>query len=71
MGSQFVNLDLAKLADVADTFAFEGGEVGGDATGFEIDDTSEGFVEERTDRLDWEAAGFGLELGQRSRHLHL
>lgn len=38
--------NLAKLADVADALALEGAEVRCDAAVLEVDDTSEGLVEE-------------------------
>lgn len=60
MGGELVDLDFAEFADVAYAFVFEGVEVGGYAAGFEVDDAGEGFVEEGTDGLDGEGAGFGL-----------
>lgn len=60
MARQLVDLDLAELADVADALAAEGGEVGRDAGGFEVNDAREGLVEERADGRDGEVAGFGL-----------
>lgn len=44
--SQFVNLDLAKLADVADALALEGAKVGGDAGVLQIDHARKRLVEE-------------------------
>jgi hypothetical protein len=60
---ELVDLDLAKLADVADLLALEGTEVGGDAAVFQVDDAGERLVEERADRKDRVVAGFGLFLG--------
>jgi prephenate dehydratase len=57
---KFVDLDLAELADVANSFALESAEVGCDAAVLEIHNSGEGFVEETTDRLDREPTGFGL-----------
>jgi hypothetical protein len=58
--SEFVDLDLAELTDVADALALEGAEVGGDSRVLEVDDTGEGLVEEAADGEDGEVAGFGL-----------
>jgi hypothetical protein len=51
---------LSELANIANTLAFEGTEVGGDATVLEIDDSGERLVKERPDGQDWEVTGFGL-----------
>jgi hypothetical protein len=53
---------LAKLSNVSNPLALERLEVGRDAAGLEVHDTSEGLVEERTNRGDWEATSFGLTL---------
>jgi len=58
---EFVDLDLAKLADVANALALEGAEVGGDARVFEVDNTSEGFVKKTADGLDGEVSSLGGE----------
>jgi hypothetical protein len=58
---QFVELDLAEFADVADLLAFEGGEVGSDAGRGEVDDTGEGLIQEGSDRSHWEATSGGSE----------
>jgi len=51
---------LAKLANIADSFALEGAEIGRDARVFQVDDTGKGLIEEGTDGKNWEVAGFGL-----------
>lgn len=61
MRGEFVELDLAELADVADALAAKGGEVGRDARGGEVDDASERLVEEGADAGDGEAASGGGE----------
>lgn len=57
---ELVDLDLAKLANIADSLALEGAEVGGDARILEVDDAGEGFVEKTTDGLDGEVSSLGL-----------
>jgi len=57
---ELVDLDLAKLAYVADTFALEGAEVARDAGLFEIDYAGEGFVQEAANGEDGEIASLGL-----------
>lgn len=52
--------NLAELANVADLLALQGAEVFGDSAVLEVDDASEGLVEERTNRGDGEVAGLGL-----------
>ena len=49
MRSQFVDLNLAELADVTDALALEGAEVGGDARVLEVHDSGEWLVEETAD----------------------
>jgi hypothetical protein len=61
VGGEFVNLDFAKLAHVANALALEGAEVGGDARLLEINDTSEWFIKKAANRDDREATGLGLE----------
>lgn len=61
VGGEFVDLDLAKLAHVADTLALEGAKVGGDARLLEIDDASEWLVKQAANGDDREATGLGLE----------
>lgn len=63
---QLVDLDLAKLADIADAFALERAEVRGDAGRLEIHHAGEGFVEQAADGRDGEVAGFGLFSRRRS-----
>lgn len=58
---QFVNLDFAKLAHVANPLALEGAEVSGDARLLEVNDTGEWFVKQAADGDDREATGLGLE----------
>lgn len=60
MRGQLVDLDLAKLADIANLLALERAEVLGDAGVLEVDDAGEGLVEKRADGDDGEVAGFGL-----------
>lgn len=60
MRGQLIDLDLAELADVADTLALERPEVGGDSRVFEVDDAGEGFVQKAANREDREVAGFSL-----------
>jgi len=60
MRRELVDLYLAKFSHVTNLLAFEGAEIGGDAAGLEVDDTGKGFVEQRADGLNREAAGFGL-----------
>ncbi len=59
---ELVNLDLAELADVADALALERAEVGRDARLLEVDDASEGLVEEAANRGDGEVASLGLRI---------
>jgi len=59
VGSQLVNLDLAKLSNVADLLALEGAEVGVDAAALQVDDTSEWLVEQGADGEYWKITGFG------------
>lgn len=61
VGGEFVNLDLAKLAHVANSLALEGAEVSGDARLLEIDDASEWLIKQAANGGDREATGFGLE----------
>jgi len=65
MCSEFVELDLAKFADVADLLALEGGKVGSDAGRCQVHDTSERFIEKRANRLNRKAASGG---GERMDH---
>ena len=58
--SSLWKLYLSELADIADTLALEGAEVGGDTAVFEVDHSGEGFIEERSDRQDREVTSFGL-----------
>ncbi|KAI6764615.1 hypothetical protein HG531_012502 [Fusarium graminearum] len=58
---EFVNLDLAKLADIADALTLEGAEVGGDARVLEVDDSREGLVEKTADGLDREVSSLGSQ----------
>lgn len=51
---------LSELADIANTLALEGAEVGSNTAVLEIDDSSERLVEERPNGQDWEVTGFGL-----------
>jgi hypothetical protein len=60
--SKLVDLDLAKLSDIADLLALQGAEIGGDAAVLEVNDTSERLVEQRTNRQDREVTSFGLPL---------
>jgi hypothetical protein len=60
VGGQLVDLDLAEFADVADSLALEGLEVGGDPGRLEVDDTREGLIKKTADGRDWKATGFGL-----------
>lgn len=60
MRSELIDLNLAKLADVADTLALEGPKVGGDSGILEVDDAGEGFVQKAANREDREVTGFGL-----------
>lgn len=57
---ELVDLDLAKLADVADSLALERAEVGCDARILEVDNTGEGFVQETSDGEHGEVASLGL-----------
>lgn len=66
VAGEFVDLNLAEFADVADAFAFEGVEVGGDAAVFEVDDSGKWLVEEGADGRDGEATSFGLDCCQHS-----
>jgi hypothetical protein len=59
--SQLVKLDLSELANVADLLSLERGKVGCDAGGGQVNDTSEGLVEEGADGLDWEITSGGSE----------
>lgn len=59
---------LAELANVSDSLSLERLEVGGDATALQVDNTSEGLVEEGTDRGNGEAAGLGLWRSQWMMH---
>jgi hypothetical protein len=54
---------LSKFANIADAFALEGAEVGGDTAVLEINDARKRFIEERPDGQDWEVTGFGLPTG--------
>lgn len=62
MRSELIDLDLTKLADIANAFALESVEVGCDAGLFEVDNASEGLVEKGANGLDWKVAGFGLNV---------
>jgi hypothetical protein len=61
VGSEFVELNLSEFADVADLLALEGFEVSGDAGGGQVDNTSEGLVEERANGINRESTGGGGE----------
>lgn len=60
MRSELVDLDLAKLADVADALALERAEVSGDARVLQVDNAGEGLVEKAADGDDREVASLGL-----------
>lgn len=62
---QLVNLDLSKLADIADTFTLQCAEVGCDSGGLKVDHASEGLIEETSNGGDGEVAGFGLYIHSR------
>lgn len=47
VGGELIELDLAAFADVTNLLPLEGSEIGSDAGGGEVHDTSEGLVEER------------------------
>lgn len=57
---ELVDLDLAKLAYVADSLALERAEVGCDARVLEVDNTSEGLVQKTSDGEHGEVASLGL-----------
>lgn len=59
---EFVDLDFAEFAHIADSLALERVEVRGDSAVLEVHQTGEGLVEERADRVDGEVTGFGLSL---------
>lgn len=59
---ELINLDLAKLANVADALALQGAEIGSDTARLEIDNASERLVQKRSDGCHWKVAGFGLRL---------
>lgn len=70
---KLVNLDLAKLAHVANTLAFQAAEISRDPGTFKVNYTSEGLVQQRSNRLDWEPTGLtsdGMDHGL-STHVHL
>ncbi len=60
MGGQFVNLDFAEFANIANTLALQSAEVSGDAAVFQVDNTGERLIEERANRGDGESSSFGL-----------
>jgi hypothetical protein len=51
---------LSELADIANTLALEGAEVGGDATVLKIDDSGKRLIEKRSNGQDREVTGFSL-----------
>jgi len=58
VASQLVQLDLAKLAHVTDTFAAQGLEIGRDTTlGCQVDHTGKRLVQQRGNGLDGESSG--------------
>lgn len=60
MGGELVDLDLAKLSDVANLLTFEGTEVGRDSASLQVHDAGEGLVEEGSYGQDGKVAGLGL-----------
>ena len=53
---------LAEIANIADTLAFEGAEIGRDTAVFEVCDTGERLIQEGANRRDGEAASSGLDM---------
>lgn len=51
---------LAEFADITNLLALEGAEVGGDATVFQVDNTSEGLIKKRSNGKNREVASFRL-----------
>lgn len=58
--TRHVRIYLSKLADIADTLALEGAEVGSDAAVLEVYHSGERLIEEGSDGQDWEVTSFGL-----------
>ena len=52
--------NLSELSNIADPLALQRAEVLGDSAALEVDDTSEGLVEQRSDGSHREVTGFGL-----------
>jgi hypothetical protein len=63
VGGELVNLDLAKLADIADALALERSEIGGDSGVFEVDDAGEWLVQKTSNGDNREVASLGLHNG--------
>ena len=60
MRGELVDLNLAKLADIADALALEGAEVGGYTGVLEVDNTGEGLIEKASEGNDGKVACLGL-----------
>lgn len=52
--------NLSELADIADFLALQGLEIRSNSAVLEVDNPSEGLVQERSDRLNGKIARFGL-----------
>lgn len=52
---------LSKFSDISNTFSVQRPEVGSDAAVFEVNNSSEGFIEEGTNGGDRESASFGSQ----------